>query len=516
MDSKGKMPHIKSDVNKLDDKKKSAGLLATLFGGAGGNAGGMGGLGGLGSGAAAGGGMLATKAGVIALLVIGSAVAGGVGMVGFKMFGPGDSDHVGGNLALFAPKPKEAQADPNAVPPVAKDGASTSLDYMSQAAAKDKAADASAGSDQSAGGAAAGSSSDASATGTSGASGAINSGSGGKGSLGSMKALASGKNFGALSGAPKGGGGTSSASAGSPASSVQSGAVSAFKPSAGGRVSGSTGRGVASRIGGNLGRNQLGAVGRDHVNAGSSMAAGQTYDGSGANGSAIGPNGTAIGMDGSGSGAQAQPTSISQNTAPNVNEQSPPIPKPVHVVVPWEKAVQRAQMLVGLAIGLALLSSMLGVAPWAYYAKMAIGAVISMIGAYIVTLGAQIMSGSHGQPLQGSVVIAAGLGTIAMGVMTMFTASDGQAAQTDITSKDYGSLTGAKPAAPPNAGAAGAKDAGFLAGINPVVLLGGGLAAVSAISLFFAPKPKPVEVPEGQRGPDVSYHQTAPPQNYGV
>ena len=254
------------------------------------------------------------------------------------------------------------------------------------------------------------------------------------------------------------------------------------------------------------------------MGAASSMAAGTTYDGSAKSGSAIGPNGTAIGMDGSGSGGEAQPKSISKNTAPNANEQTPPIPKPVHVVVPWEKAVQRAQMLVGLAIGLALLSTMLGVAPWAYYAKLAIGAVISMIGAYIVSLGAQVMGGAHGQPLQGSVVIAAGLGTIVMGVMTMFTASDGQAAQTDITSKDYGSLAGPKPAAPTSTstGTASSKEAGVLSGINPVVLLGGGLAAVSAISLFFAPKPKPVEVPEGQRGPDVSYHQTAPPQNYGV
>ena len=66
MDPNGKMPEIKTEVNKLDEgAKKSSGLLALLFGG-GGGAGGLGGLGG-GSGA---GGMLATKAGLIALVVM--------------------------------------------------------------------------------------------------------------------------------------------------------------------------------------------------------------------------------------------------------------------------------------------------------------------------------------------------------------------------------------------------------------------------------------------------------------
>ena len=514
MDSKGKMPHIKSDVNKLDDKKKSAGLLATLFGGGANSAGGLGGLGG--GAAAGGGGMLATKAGMIGLIVIGTAVAGSVGMVGLKVFGPGEADQTGGKISLFAPKTKDAPSDPNALAPVSKDGSSASLDYMAQAGAKDNAADAAAAaSEQSAAAAQAASAADA---GRSGASGAINSGSGSKGSLGSMgKALTKGMS--ALSkAATSGSGGGSSVSASNPASSVQSGAVSAFKPSAGARASGSTGRGIASRIGGNNAHKDLGMVRGDHRNPGSSMAAGTTYDGGAKGGSAIGPNGTAIGMDGSGSGAEAQPKSISKNSAPNVNEQSPPIPKPVHVVVPWEKAVQRAQMLVMLALGLAFLASKIPAPPWV---KMVIGGVISAIGAYIMFLGAQVMSGAYGQPLQGSIVIAAGIGIALVGASTIIGNLGTPTADAAAPAGGAAAAPAGGTAAAPAGGTAAAPAAGgsswdVFNNVNPAILWGGGIAAVAAIGLFLVPKPKPVEVEDGQRGPDVSYHQIAPPQNYSV
>ena len=57
-------------------------------------------------------------------------------------------------------------------------------------------------------------------------------------------------------------------------------------------------------------------------------------------------------------------------------------------------------------------------------------------------------------------------------------------------------------------------DGGLMA--NPMVLIGGGLAVVSAIGLMFTPKPKPVEVEEGQKKPDISYHQVVKLPRYTV
>src|SRR6185312_6863458 len=104
------MPEIKPVVNKEPEKdKKKGGLLARLFGGGGsGGGGGAGGGGGL-----AAGGILATKAGVLALVLVGTTVAGGIGMVGYRLFGPGaEMTGNGDNLQLFASKPKDtANAD---------------------------------------------------------------------------------------------------------------------------------------------------------------------------------------------------------------------------------------------------------------------------------------------------------------------------------------------------------------------------------------------------------------------
>ena len=140
MDSKPQMPDIKAEVNNVDDgkKKAAAGLLGLLTGS--GGSGAAGGLGGLGAGAAGVGGLLATKAGMLALVLMGSAVAGGIGLAGYKMFGPGESDKTGGNLSLFAPRTQPA-VDPNAVAPVNADGSSASLNFLAAAAAKDKAAE---------------------------------------------------------------------------------------------------------------------------------------------------------------------------------------------------------------------------------------------------------------------------------------------------------------------------------------------------------------------------------------
>ncbi|MBI4059873.1 MAG: hypothetical protein HY403_00430 [Elusimicrobia bacterium] len=511
MDPKTKMPDIKAEVNKVDDgKKKAVGLLSGLFGG--GASGGAGGLGGLGAGA------LATKTGMLALALMGSAVAGGIGLAGYKLFGPGDADRAGGNLSLFAPKPPQAASDGSAAAPANADGSSDSLNYMAQAAAKDKQADASAAAEAPSDAAAtdpakAAAAADA-ARRDAASGGALNSG-GGAGAVGSMgKGLANVKKFGALSGVT-GGGATSAASAGSSstgdaaASAAKGGATSAFSRGGPGAKTSSSGRGVARRQG-RGGRDDLRRVMGDQARgqARSSFAAGRTYDGAATNtGGAIGPDGGAIGLGGGGDGSAAQPRALAANSATQLNEQEPPMPKPKEMVTPWAQACQRAMMLVMLAAALAYGASKIPPMPNLKMILYAIGAAIMAIGAYIGVLAGQVMSGPYGQQSQGMVVAAAALGVIATGVGVMMGANKSSNADA-VDNKPYADRELGHNAL----GGEGGK--GLMA--NPMVMIGGGVAVVAAIGLMFMPKPKQVEIEEGQKKPDVRYEARPNPARYTV
>ncbi len=509
MDPKAKMPDIKSDVNKVDDgKKKKAGGLLGLFGGGGGGA--AGGLGGLGAGGAGMGGLLATKAGMVALLVVGSAVAGGIGLAGYKMFGPGDADKAGGNLSLFAPRPQQAATEGAA--PAAGDGASASLSMMAQSAAKDKAAEdaeaaasasAAAPTDNAAGSAAADAEAADAARRAAAASadGALNSG-GGAGAIGSMgRGLANVKKLGVLSSA-SGGGASTTAGSGSGrlgdnlAHATKNGATSAFASGGPGAKSSSSNRGIASGRGRSAraqARNVMGDQGGGK--AGSSFAAGKTYDGSATqSGGAIGPDGGAIGMGGVGDGGTTQPKSLAANSIHDKNELTPAPAKEKVMVVPWAQACQRAMMLTMLAAALAYAASKLPIGPWTKMAQMIIGGIIMMIGAYIGVLAGQVMSGPYGQKMQGMTVAAASLGVIVTGL---------------------GVIMGASKTTDKTAGKPGTNGLGNLMA-NPMILLGGGAAIVAGIGLMLLPKPKPVELKEGEPRPDVRYEARPNPVRYTV
>jgi hypothetical protein len=527
-----KMPDIKSEVNKVDDnKKKSSGLLG-LLGGGGESAGGLGGLGsgaagagglfgGGGGGLLGAGGLLATKAGMLALVLMGSAVAAGIGLAGYKMFGPGEADRTGGNLSLFAPKPQAPEA--NAIAPVAADGSSASLGMMSQAAAKDKepelnaSAPASDPSDKTAANAArdAAAADAARREAASKTGNALNSGSG-SGSIGTMSArrLTGTKAMGGLSSAT--GGGASSASAsttrlgeGAANGSRTSGSSAFSRGGPGAKSSSASQRGVASsrRSARGDARRVMGdqAGGR----AGSSAASGRTYDGSATNpGGAIGPDGGAIGMGGAGDGTGAAPKTLPANSSKNVNEVTPPAPKETHMVTPWEQACSRALMLTMLAAALAFAASKLPIGPYTKIAQMVIGGIIIAIGGYIALLAAKVMSGDYPQMSQGMVVAAAGIGVIATGVGVMIGASkteDAKPAQVMPEGQ-------AGPPAPATAGVNGLDN---LMG-NPMVLLGGGLAVMSGIALMMMPKPKPVQLKGGEDNPDVRYERRVSPVKYTV
>ncbi|UPT73030.1 MAG: hypothetical protein M0D55_14140 [Elusimicrobiota bacterium] len=327
------------------------------------------------------------------------------------------------------------------------------------------------------------------------------------------KGLANVKKLGALSGAT--GGGASSASA-----STKVGLGDGLGGGARGSLGGSFGRsgpgakGMASNARaarGGRGRSGMGdarmamkdqAGGR----AGSSFAAGRTYDGSTAGGGgAIGPDGGAIGMGGVGDGAAAQPKSLSANNAPNVNQQEPPIPVAKKTVSPWSAAIARAQMLTMLALALIFAASKIpSGTPWTKLALMILGGVIMAIGAYIGVLAGQIMSGKHKQMNQGMVVAATSIGVIASGLGVMLSAGS------KTTSAD-GKTTGATNKI---GGESGIFGAGGAAG--GLILIGGGVAALGAISAMFMPKPKPIELEEGEKKPDVQIERRVNPTRYTV
>lgn len=51
---------------------------------------------------------------------------------------------------------------------------------------------------------------------------------------------------------------------------------------------------------------------------------------------------------------------------------------------------------------------------------------------------------------------------------------------------------------------------------NPMVAIGGGVAIVAGIAMMFGPKPKPIELKDGERKPDVRYERRANPARYMV
>jgi len=490
-----KMPEIKPVVNKEPERdKKKAGLLARLFGGGSGGAGGLGGFGGAGGGGLAGGGILATKAGVLALVLVGTTVAGGIGMVGYRLFGPGaEMTGNGDNLQLFASKPKEsANADGQAG--AKGDGTSASLQYLSQANASPKEADAAAAGaskDATAAGAA-GSDSAASAN---GANGPLNAaGSSGNGVSHAM--LKNTSRFGALSG-PNGGGGSGAVASAAPQkapafdpNAATRGSLSGFKKSGAATIGGGTARSIAGRrFGGAVGQG-FGVLGNQR-GAQSSYAAGQTYDGAASGGSNIGNNGSPIGGPGAAAaGGAAQPKSLpgpstDQNTSQNI-----PTP-PGTPMAPWQKAIQTAEALIGLAMALLVIGSMVGKVG----VTKIIGYAVMVIGLMVIALGAQISGGKYGQKLQGGVLAAAGVGLMIAGATCAFSSAE---------SGSSGASGGKEATALNSASSGSSASTGALAGVNSMVLLGGGVALIGlAAAMMIPPQKYDPSTFKGSPPPDI-------------
>ncbi len=517
------MPDIKPEVNKEPgrDKKAAGGLLARLFGGGGGAGGiGAGGLGGGGlGGAAASGGLLATKAGLLALIVAGTTVAGGVGVVGYRLFGPSADNSGAGNLSLFAPRPKSASGASSAAPAPA-DGTSKSLNMLAQgnaslAAVPAGGAGAAALTDRTA--------ADAARVAENASSGQINASNGAERTM--PKGLLHVRKIGTLtSGVGEGGGGGGGATASvAPSNGFSPGGAAAENGTRGslsamnrhGRASLAHGRGIAARRFNGARAQAFGALGDQH-GALSSFSAGRTYDGSAPIDAGItGPQAGAPGMGGPGAATgAAQPTSLPNGANDKTDIKAPPTP-PMKNVTPWQNAINTAQ---GLMMAATLIMMLMGkvTIPWARYA---LGAIVMAMGAAIVALGQKITSGPYGQKLQGGVLAAAGIGIIAAAVLSMMSASDNTHAAKDgkvimgtTTNGQFAaSSTGTEmaPASYTGGGANGTAVGGESAdmfGMNPYVLLGGGAALVGlAGTMLKPPKSYPSTQFNNGKPPDANW-----------
>ena len=310
------IPEVKAEVNKEEERdRKGGGFWGNLSSKLGGNFSGATGGTGTGLGGLLGGGVLATKAGLVGLILVGTTVAGGLGLVGYKVMGGGSSGDGEGTYSIFEAKPKGAEGSEASASSAKGDGTSDSLNMFAKAnlgqESKSEEAPAEATPAEPVVNTVAGS-----------AIAPVNHGSA---APSAAPKLGSGPRIGALSSGGGGsGGGSSASSAGTNmpglVASGNRGSLSGMNRSDG--RAGGGGRGVsnARRRGG--ASRQLGNVFRDNKGARSSAAAGRTYDGGGQTaGSAIGPEGGAI-QGGAGQGNRG-PASMNQpnpETNPNHND----------------------------------------------------------------------------------------------------------------------------------------------------------------------------------------------------
>lgn len=389
---------------------------------------GEGALGGGGLGAGLGGGLLATKAGLVGLIAAGTAVAGGVGVATYKMFGPQSLGTANSYSSLF---PQRTQSQAAQAPAtgggagVAGAGANQgSLAEFQQAnavaAAKPAALPAgylSPGAQASA--ASAGSLADAASANAS----FIPSLSGGAKSVGGA-------------GAPQSSASPGGTAVAAPAASGQGGGVGAqaVLGNQAGAMSpaGAAGAGGMRAFGGGVGGGDGGALAyqqgmhelSENRGGTSSQGAGTTYDGA-----AGGGGGTQLTGGGSGgggpsagspsSGGSSNPSFSNTNPWRGGEAVVPPANNPT-AASPYQTAIEMAAGMIAGALGLILYARKLMKVPTpetAVTARMALlaaavlGVVIMGIGADI---GAGLQSGLHyGQPLQGALFIFSGF-TIAI------------------------------------------------------------------------------------------------------
>jgi hypothetical protein len=480
-------PQARAEAKKGGEKeKKRGGLWGDLLGGSAGS-GGAGGFGGVLGKLAAflPEGMLATKTGLLALLLVGATVAGGIGTALYSLLGS-DSAPASRDVQLFAQKPKE-NGSPE-VPPVPEDGSSQSLKFLSQGNAAPGEA-----------GGASGALKDATAANGAGAAGAGAGDMGaGTGAAGVAAATGDGVNknllkapkIGELTGpgayAPgKGAAGGRAATGGSAGTgsagvdpTARAGSLSGMKKGLSALAGGSNshGRGFGSN---GAAAQAFGAM-HDNRNATTSAAGGTTYDGSAPTGNNAGGNGTQIGPASPAAADAAQPTSLPAAQAAN-SEVSPPPTPTATAEAPWQNAIHTAQMMIALAVALMVVAKLLSKTGPGHIIAMVVAAVVASLGAMIIALGAQVAGGQYGQKLQGGVLAAAGMGLMVMAAATAF------GGKGDDTSLGGGDTDGLNTDGYTSDETAPSDSSGLFGDVNPLVLIGGGAALVGLAGSMMVP-----------------------------
>ncbi|MFA6318105.1 MAG: hypothetical protein WC943_11870 [Elusimicrobiota bacterium] len=410
-------PEVNTNQQPQQQEKRRGGFWANLFSkSAGGGSSASGGLG-----SAAAGGLLATKAGIVGLAIIGTTVAGGIGYVGYKAMMPSSEPQT---LSIFEARPKSALPADEAGQKGSRDGVSGSLDMFAKANTpdEDKGAESSASP-------AADPAVDSAAAGAN--KGVDHGNSTLSGPSASMpKPQFSGK-IGGLSGSTGGSGSSAGYSAGS-ASGPQFGAIKKGSLSAGGKGANARPASVGAALKGlRRGSNMrtLGQIKKDQKGARSSQAAGRTYDGNSAAPGSFGAEG-GVPEGGAGAGA-ADGGDLSGQPSTSINEKSeedPPPPPPAKDVTPWAKELNTAKMLLMGATLLLLLASNIKLKTAGEPLKLVLSGlvkaliIIAMVLALAaLVMGAMIAGGKFGQKAIGSIIAVTGVFLLATGGMMLKT-----------------------------------------------------------------------------------------------
>ncbi|MBI5210329.1 MAG: hypothetical protein HY927_10195 [Elusimicrobia bacterium] len=408
-------PDIRPEVNKEEEEKKRGAALLSFGEKLGGQA--FGGAGGL------GGGLLATKAGIIGLALVGSTIAAGVGWMGYKAMAP--ESPASNTFSIFEAKPKTAEsADGSASGSASADGTSNSLDMFAKAntsAEGGQASEAPPPVDPAVKTADSASSKGSAVDhGNSTLSGPA---------ANAPKASLAGK-IGGLSGSSGGGGSAANFSAGTPGGTqlgnTKGGKIKGMSGASGPRTSGGLGKALARSGGRFRGMGFARNIVKDNRGAASSMAAGRTYDNNRANASTFG-TGAGVPEAGAPTG-DAKPDTLGgpdMNASQREQLDIPQVEGPVDFT-PWSKEIDQAKQYLMYSAGLLFLAATIfakgSKTPLTGFMKfmliiMCLAAAALAVKAMII--GFQILGGKWGQGTLGTIFALSGglLTATAIGLM---------------------------------------------------------------------------------------------------
>ncbi len=411
------------------DGRKKGGIWASLFGeGVGAGGGGAAGAGSTGFGSSGGwaallgrgglaGGLMATKAGLVGLILAATTMAGGIGWLGYRAFGPSRADNPDASFAnLFAPRPAQPASSGGSAAggsqlQVPGSAGSSSLQELQQANASAPAPSVSqSAQDQAAQQAAA-----QKAAAVAAAEAAKKAANGGNVFGDKAAKLKSNMQVGKLSQFGAGGANSSaSLSAGKALAASAAKPVTAFASAA--HPMAAPHASLMHRAFGSGAMGQLQSAGTlSHGQTLMTNGAGHTFDGGG---SGIGSGG-GLNAGGAGVGNPGAGTNPTNPTNGGTTSNQFPAPPPAYGtnVTPWQTAINIATGLIAVASLLIFMGQK--IAKGDRTIVMVLAAIVAALGAFVMYLGGMIAGGQYGQTYQGGMFVMAGAALIAGGAGMM-------------------------------------------------------------------------------------------------